>query len=164
MRTTDGDVRSAHGAGVRRYSDRAERLEPHGPEGGGGEAGESGTQYSLTDTAVETLAACWLTMSYDAAAETFRGDWWSTTTIGHGYTGSRRDPSVERSWYWDRRLAWTPVSTDLRAGVLRLHGPAQWTWPPSLRWSVHRLRRLVEHRCGRRSKQVCSRWASSSRA
>ena len=54
--------------------------EQHGPEGGGGEAGESGTQYSLTDTAVETRSGVQLTMSYDAAGETFRGEAVNTTS------------------------------------------------------------------------------------
>ena len=54
--------------------------EQHRPEGGGGEAGESGTQYSLTDTAVETRSGVQLTMSYDAAAETFRGEVVNTTS------------------------------------------------------------------------------------
>ena len=54
--------------------------EQHGPEGGGGEASESGTQYSLTDTAVETRGGVRLTMSYDAGAETFRGEMVNTTS------------------------------------------------------------------------------------
>ena len=56
------------------------RGEQHGPEGGGGEPGESRTQYSLTDTAVETRAGARLTMSYDAAAETFRDEVVNTTS------------------------------------------------------------------------------------
>ena len=43
--------------------------EQHGLEGGGGEPGESATQYSLTDTAVETRSGVRLTMRYDAAAD-----------------------------------------------------------------------------------------------
>ena len=54
--------------------------EQHGPEGGGGEDGESGTQYSLTDTAEETRDGVRLTMSYDAPAETFRGEVVNTTS------------------------------------------------------------------------------------
>ncbi len=54
--------------------------EEHGPEGGGSEPGESGTQYGLTDTAVETRSGVQLTMSYDAAAETFRGEVVNTTS------------------------------------------------------------------------------------
>ncbi len=47
--------------------------EQHGPAGGGGEAGESGTQYSLTDTAVETRGGVQLTMSYDTTSAVFHG-------------------------------------------------------------------------------------------
>lgn len=46
--------------------------------------GESGTQYGLTDTAVETRSGVWLIMSYDAAAETFRGE-----VVGRPVTGTR---------------------------------------------------------------------------
>ena len=54
--------------------------EQHGPEGGGGEPSESGAQYGLTDTAVEMRGGVRLTMSYDAGAETFRGEVVNTTS------------------------------------------------------------------------------------
>ena len=56
-----------------------QRTRPRPPDGGG-EPGESGTQYSLTDTAIETRGGVRLIMSYDAAAETFRGDMVNTTS------------------------------------------------------------------------------------
>ena len=53
--------------------------EQHGPEGGGMEAGESGTQYGLTDTAMETRAGVDLVMSFDQGAQRFNGTVTNTT-------------------------------------------------------------------------------------
>ena len=61
-------------------SQRKAEGEQHRPDGGG-EASESGTQYSLTDTAVETRGGVRLTMRCDTAA--------SAATDGTGTAGAR---------------------------------------------------------------------------
>ena len=61
------------------YSDGAERRTARAPRAAANRA-SPGRSYSLTDTAVETRGGVRLTMSYDAAAETFRGEVVNTTS------------------------------------------------------------------------------------